>query len=44
MVKYSSLIKQDETIISLRSSVANAAKAQLENGVVTVHDYIAKTE
>ena len=42
LVKYSSLIKQDETIISLRSSVANAAKAQLENGVVTVHDYIAK--
>jgi outer membrane protein TolC len=43
LVKYSSLIKQDETIISLRSSVATAAKAQLENGVVTVHDYIAKS-
>ena len=43
LIKYSSLIRQDETIISLRSSVANAAKAQLENGVVTVHDYIAKS-
>ena len=43
LIKYSSLIKQDETIISLRSSVTNAAKAQLENGVVTVHDYIAKS-
>jgi outer membrane protein TolC len=43
VIKYSSLLKQDETIISLRSSIANAAKAQLENGVVTVHDYIAKS-
>ncbi len=43
LIKYTSLIKQDETIISLRSSVTNAAKAQLENGVVTVHDYIAKS-
>lgn len=43
LIKYSSLIRQDETIISLRSSVASAAKAQLENGVVTVHDYIAKS-
>ncbi len=43
LIKYSSLIKQDETIISLRSSVTNAAKAQLENGVVTVHDYITKS-
>ncbi len=43
VVKYAALLRQDETIISLRSSVANAAKAQLENGVVTVHDFIAKT-
>ena len=32
MIKYASLLKQDETVISLRSSVARAAKAQLENG------------
>lgn len=43
VMKYAALLKQDETIISLRSSVASAAKAQLNNGVVTVHDYIAKT-
>ncbi len=43
IIKYTSLLKQDETVISLRSSVAKAAKAQLENGVVTVHEYIAKT-
>lgn len=42
MIKYASLLNQDEKVISLRSSVANAAKAQLENGVVTTHDYIAK--
>ena len=36
LIKYSSLIKQDETIISLRSSVTNAAKAQLENGAIRV--------
>ena len=42
MIKYSLLLKQDETIISLRSSVASAAKAQLDNGVITVHDYISK--
>jgi outer membrane protein TolC len=43
VIKYASLLKQDETIILLRSSIARAAKSQLENGVVTVHDYIAKT-
>ncbi len=43
IIKYTSLLKQDKTVISLRSSVAKAAKAQLENGVVTVHEYIAKT-
>jgi outer membrane protein TolC len=43
IIKYATLLRQDETVISLRSSVANAAKAQLDNGVVTVHEYIAKT-
>jgi outer membrane protein TolC len=43
VAKYASLLKQDETIISLRSSIAKAAGSQLENGVVTVHDYIVKT-
>jgi outer membrane protein TolC len=43
MIKYEALLRQDDTVILLRSSVARAAKAQLENGVVTVHDFIAKT-
>ena len=43
LIKYADLIRQDDVIISLRSSVTNAAKAQLENGVVTVHDYITKS-
>jgi outer membrane protein TolC len=42
MIKYASMLNQDETVIALRSSVAKAARAQLENGVVTTHDYIAK--
>ena len=42
IAKYSSLLRQDESVVSLRSSVANAAKAQLDNGVITVHDYISK--
>ncbi len=42
LVKYAALLQKDETVISLRTAVAKAAKAQLENGVVTVHDYISK--
>jgi len=42
IVKYNALLRQDETIISLRGAVAKAAGSQLDNGVITVHDYIAK--
>src|SRR5450432_34723 len=42
MVKYQSLLTQDEKVIALRSSIAIASKAQLENGVITVHDFIVK--
>jgi outer membrane protein TolC len=38
--KYQALISQDQEIIALRASVKNAAGAQLENGVITSHDYI----
>ncbi|HMH22404.1 MAG TPA: hypothetical protein VK563_11540, partial [Puia sp.] len=38
--KYQALIGQDQQIIALRASVKNAAGAQLENGVITSHDYI----
>jgi outer membrane protein TolC len=43
MVKYQSLLNQDEKVIALRSSIAKASKAQLENGVITVHDFIVKS-
>jgi outer membrane protein TolC len=38
--KYAGLIQNDDTVIALRTSVKNAAYAQLENGVLSAHDYI----
>ena len=38
--KYLALIKKDDAIIQLRASVKTAASAQLENGVLSAHDYI----
>lgn len=38
--KYDSLIDKDDAIIELRTSVKKAAYAQLENGVLSAHDYI----
>lgn len=40
--KYTELIQQDDTLIALRHSVVQSAKAQWENGVITVHEYITK--
>ncbi|WP_232727004.1 TolC family protein [Flavobacterium sp. 1] len=40
--KYSELIQQDEQAIALRSSVSKSAEAQLNNGVITTHEYIQK--
>ncbi len=40
--QYSDLIQQDQEIIALRTSVKKAAVAQLENGVITSHDYITQ--
>jgi len=39
--KYSDLIKTDNQIIALRTSVKNAASAQLENGVLDAHEYLS---
>jgi len=41
--KYNVLIQQDENAIALRESVRKSAEAQLSNGVITVHEYIQKT-
>ena len=38
--KIEQLITKDEEIIALRISVKEAAKAQLENGVITANDYL----
>ncbi len=38
--KYNALVKKDDAIINLRESVKKAASAQLENGVLSAHDYI----
>jgi outer membrane protein TolC len=40
--KYITLIQQDEEAITLRSSVTKSAEAQLNNGVITTHEYIQK--
>ncbi|SRR5579871_80543 len=42
IAKYAALMKKDDEIISLRESVKNAANAQLENGVLSAHDYITQ--
>ncbi|MFC0182455.1 Outer membrane protein TolC [Pseudarcicella hirudinis] len=38
--KYQTLIRQDQKVIELRASVKKASEAQLENGVITTHDFI----
>jgi outer membrane protein TolC len=38
--KYAQLVATDNGIIQLRKQVTDAAKAQLENGVITVNDYL----
>jgi len=41
--KLQALIKTDDEIISLRTSIKNTALAQLENGVITTSDYLRET-
>lgn len=40
--KYAALMEQDEEAIRLRTAVLQSAKAQLDNGVITVHEYISQ--
>ncbi|WP_152268780.1 TolC family protein [Agriterribacter humi] len=40
--KYSDLLEQDNAVAELLTAVVQSAKAQLDNGVITVHEYIAK--
>ena len=38
--KWKELLRTDQEITSLRSSVKNTASVQLENGLITTHDYL----
>ncbi|MBC9932167.1 TolC family protein [Chitinophaga qingshengii] len=40
--KYAILMQQDEEAIRLRSAVLESSRAQLDNGVITVHEYISQ--
>ena len=40
LIKFLELLKKDDAIIALRESVKKVAAAQLENGVLSAHDYI----
>ena len=40
--KYIELLKKDDDIITLRESVKTASGAQLENGVLSAHDFITE--
>jgi len=40
MEKFNQLIETDQAIIDLRMQVKQAARAQLENGVITANDYL----
>lgn len=40
--KFAQLVATDNAIIQLRKSVTDAGKAQLENGVITVNDYLTQ--
>jgi outer membrane protein TolC len=40
--KFAGLLEKDDTLIKLRARVVQSAKAQWDNGVITVHEYINK--
>lgn len=42
--KYSDLVDKDKEIVDLRESVKNASSAQLQNGVITGHDYLTEVD
>ncbi|MDB5282065.1 MAG: TolC family protein [Bacteroidota bacterium] len=42
--KYSELLERDKEIVDLRTSVKTASNAQLQNGVITGHDYLTQVD
>lgn len=41
--KYKKLLASDNLLIDLRTTIKNAALVQLENGIITSHDYLRET-
>jgi len=44
IIRLRSMIDKDEEIIAKRLAVKEASKAQMENGVVTIHEYISELD
>ena len=42
VMKYTELLSQDEQIIGLRKKISKTASSQLDNGVISPSDYIAR--
>lgn len=42
--KYNELVQNDQKIVDLRVSVKNASDSQLQNGVITGHDYLTQVD
>jgi outer membrane protein TolC len=42
--KYNELVANDQKIVDLRVSVKNASDSQLQNGVITGHDYLTQVD
>ena len=42
--KYGDLVAKDKEIVDLRTSVKNASNSQLQNGVLTAHDYLTQVD
>jgi outer membrane protein TolC len=42
--KYNDLVAKDQDIVDLRTSVTKASDSQLQNGVITGHDYLTQVD
>jgi outer membrane protein TolC len=42
--KYGELLERDKEIVDLRTAVKNASNAQLQNGVITSHEYLTQVD
>lgn len=42
--KYGELVEKDKEIVDLRTSVKTASNSQLQNGIITSHDYVTQVD